>query len=506
MRHHGSARNAGRSAASPHLDLDRASDTPIFRQIYLGLRRAILSDRLAAGSRLPPSRALAAELDVARTTVVLAYEHLEAEGYVIGRGSAGTFVAEMRLPAAGPAARPARSPSPSPRGRRAQDEAEFGPLGAAPVPFRLGEPALDAFPLRLWMRLFARCARRSGGDLLGYGDPAGFQPLRQAIADYVRVSRGVAATSEQVILVRSAQQAMDVAGRVLLRPGDEVWVEDPGYLATRSLIEIAGARPIPVPVDAEGLVIEAGVRAARAARMVCVAPSHHFPLGRSLSLARRLELLDWARRAGGWIIEDDFDSEFRHAGFPLPSLQGLDTAARVVYVGTFSKTVFPALRLAYLIPPLELVGPILEMKSAVDHLAPTLEQATLAEFITEGHFTRHVRRMRILYGERQEALLDAVERELAGALRMQAADTGMHAIGWLQGNRVSDVGVSRAARELGIEASPLSRYCLRARFPPAILLGFAALPPRDLRAGVHRLREVLERPPRTSRGHKTNAQ
>ena len=504
MKHRGSVRIARRSAASPHLDLDRASDTPIFRQIYLGLRQAILSGRLATGSRLPPSRALAAELAVARTTVVLAYEHLEAEGYVIGRRSAGTFVAELRLPAAGPAARPARS-SPPLRDRRAHWETQFGQLGAGPVPFRLGEPALDAFPLRLWMRLFARCARRSGRDLLGYGDPAGFQPLRQAIADYVRVSRGVAATSEQVILVRGAQQAMDLAARVLLRPGDEVWVEDPGYLATRRLVEISGARPIPVPVDAEGLVIEAGIRAARAARMVCVAPSHHFPLGHSLSLARRIELLDWARSAGGWIIEDDFDSEFRHAGFPLPSLQGLDTAARVVYVGTFSKTVFPALRLAYLIPPVELVGPILEMKGAVDHLAPTLEQATLAEFITEGHFTRHVRRMRILYGERQEALLDAVKRELAGALRMQAADTGMHAIGWLQGKGLNDVGVSSAARELGIEVSPLSRHCLRARFPPAILLGFAALPPRDLRAGVHRLREVLERPPRKSPGHGTKA-
>jgi len=235
--------------------------------------------------------------------------------------------------------------------------------------------------------------------------------------------------------------------------------------------------------------------------MACVAPSHHFPLGHSLGLAGRLALLDWARSARAWIVEDDFDSEFRHAGFPIPSLQGLDSSGRVLYIGTFSKTVYPALRLGYVIPPPELVGRFLETKRAFDHLAPTLEQATLTEFIVEGHFTRHLRRMRALYRERQEALIDAAARELAGVLRVEAADTGMHAIGWLEEGDADDVRLSRAARERGLEAPPLSRYCLRARLPPALLLGFAALRPAELRAGVSRLRAALESSRRSRRAH-----
>jgi GntR family transcriptional regulator / MocR family aminotransferase len=354
-----------RSAPPPLLTLDRTSSVPIFRQIYQGLREAILSRRLIRGSKLPPSRSLADELAVARSTIVLAYEHLEAEGYLVGRGAAGTFVAALPLSIPRHPTPPARHSRTGPGSRRARDEAEFGPLGPAPVPFRIGEPALDAFPLSLWLRLQARCARRSGGALLGYGDPAGYLPLRQVISEYVRVSRGVVATADQVILVRGTQQAIDLVSRVLLRGGGTAWVEDPGYLATRSVVEMAGAAPVPVPVDADGLVVEAGMRRAPSARMAYVSPSHHFPLGGMLSLPRRLALLDWAHRAGAWIVEDDYDSEFRFTGLPIASLQGLDTAGRVIYVGTFSKTVYPALRIGYLIPPPELVELLLDAKSAV---------------------------------------------------------------------------------------------------------------------------------------------
>jgi len=478
---------ARQSTPLPLLALDRRSGQPLFRQIYAGLRQAILSGRLPPGNRLPASRALADELSVSRATVVLAYEHLEAEGYVVGQGSAGTMVAEIVLPPVKAARATERSKTVN---AASQDEADFGPLQPAPAPFRIGEPAIDAFPIKLWTRLYGRSARRLGREMLGYGDPAGYLPLRRVIAEYVGVSRGVSADVSQVILVRGAQQAMDLAARVLLHKGDAVWVEDPGYLANRKLAAMAGARLVPVPVDAEGLVVSAGIRAAPKARMACLAPSHHFPLGSSSTLSRRLALLDWARRADAWIVEDDFDSEFRYTGFPIASLQSLDEAGRVIYIGTFSKTLFPALRLGYLIPPPGLVDAFLEAKLTVDHLAPSLEQATLADFIEEGHFTRHVRRMRGLYLERQDALLKAASRELGGRLRLERAETGMHAIGWLPPGS-DDKDLSHAARRVGIETPPLSRYCLKVKLPPALLLGFASLPPEQLRSGIRRLKAVL---------------
>jgi GntR family transcriptional regulator/MocR family aminotransferase len=464
--------------------LDRESRIPIFRQIYNATRQAILSGALASGSRLPPTRALAQELGVSRMTVVLAYEDLEAEGYIQGSGSAGTFVADLELPretrnigSTGPAAGVARSAGFSIRG--------------APIPFRIGEPALDAFPMALWTRLYARCARRAGISLLGYGDPEGYLPLRQAIAGYVGVSRSVRATVDQVILVRGARQAMDLVTRVLLQPGDQVWVEDPGYLAARTLLALAGAIPVPVPVDKDGLIVEAGVREAPAAVMACVVPSHHFPLGRTLSLARRLALLEWARRAAAWIIEDDFDSEFRYTGSPIASLQGLDSSGRVIYIGTFSKTIYPALRLGYLIAPPELADRFRLAETVIDQVSPTVEQAVLTEFIEEGHFTRHVRRMRGLYRERQQALLAAASNDLPDLLRVDAADSGMQVVGWLLRDGLDDKAVSRETRKHGIETEPLSQYCMRAPLPPALLLGFAALKPKELLSGVRALRRVL---------------
>ncbi|MGZ7079594.1 MAG: aminotransferase-like domain-containing protein, partial [Thermoanaerobaculia bacterium] len=298
-------------------------------------------------------------------------------------------------------------------------------------------------------------------------------------------------TTDQVILVRGAQHAIDLIARVLLKPGDLVWVEDPGYLAARTLLQRAGAVLVPIPVDGEGLDVDAGVREQPSAKMACVVPSHHFPLGHTLSLPRRLALLEWARSASAWIVEDDFDSEFRYTGTPLASLQGLDTAGRVIYVGTFSKTVYPSLRLGYLIVPPDLVERFRSAASASDHFSPTLDQATLARFIEEGHFTRHVRRMRTIYKERQEALLRAASRELDGLLRIDPAGTGMHVVGWLLRADADDELVARRAAEQGIELSALSRYCMKVCLPPALVLGFAAVPPKQLASGVRALRKIL---------------
>jgi len=351
------------------------------------------------------------------------------------------------------------------------------------VPFRIGEPALDLFPTRLWARLYARRARRSGAGLLGYGSDHGYRPLRVAIADYVSAARGANATPDQVILTRGTQQAVHLAARALLSPGDEAWVEDPGYLAARTLLAAAGATVVPVPVDAHGLVVDAGVRRAPRARLAHVSPSHQFPLGATLSLARRLALLDWAGAAGSWILEDDYDSEFRYVGSPIPSLQGLDTRDRVIYLGTFSKTMFPALRLGYVIAPPALVDLLRAAQSLTDHVAPSLEQATLAEFIEEGHFTRHVRTMRDAYAHRQDALLRGVRRELGDVVDAATAATGMHLVAWLRDGMADDAAISQRAREAGVEAAPLSLYAVDARVPPGLLLGFAAVRPADVGGG-----------------------
>lgn len=459
--------------------IDRESPVPAFRQIYHAIREAILSGGLTAGSRLPPSRELAADLGVSRTTAVLALEHLEAEGYLDGRGAAGTFVAELVLPHA-------TTPDDLPRTLVTIPDVRCA------VPFRLGEPALDLFPAKLWARLYARSARHERSTLLAYGDPHGHLPLRRAIAAYVAVSRSVRTTPDQVILVRGAQHAIDLIARVLLHRGDGVWVEDPGYLAARDLLQAAGAVLIPVPVDGEGLDVAAGIREEPAAKMACVVPSHHFPLGRTLSLPRRLALLEWARVANAWIVEDDFDSEFRYTGTPISSLQGLDNSGRVIYVGTFSKTVYPSLRLGYLIVPPSLVDRFRSAAALFDHFSPTLDQATLARFIEEGHFTRHVRRMRSIYKERQDALLSAASRDLDGLIRIEPAGTGMHVVGWLLRPGTDAEVMAKRSLERGLELRALSRYCLRAELPPALVLGFAAVPPRELISGVRALRAVLQ--------------
>ena len=464
--------------------LRRDSRTPLFRQIYTALRDAILSGKLTSGERVPPTRALADELGVSRMSVVLAYEHLASEGYLLGKGSAGTVVANLIV--AREPARPLATRSP------ANPAFDLQPVRRAITPFRLGEPALDEFPIRLWNRIRARWARRLPPSALGYGDASGYKHLAAAVVEYVRVSRNVRAEAEQVILVRGAQPAADLTLRVLLQPGERVWVEDPGYLVVRKLIEFAGGVLTPVPIDRDGLVVEEGKRRAPNARMVCLAPSHHFPLGCRLSLERRLALIEWARRAKAWILEDDFDSEFRYDGPPIASLQGLDTAGRVIYVGTFSKTLFPALRLGYLVVPPALVDRFRAAQSIVDHLATTVDQITLTEFIRDGHFTRHVRKMRTLYAERQRTMVSAVRRELGEWLSVEPAETGMHVIAWFRDPRVNDIAVSQAAWRAGIEARALSRYTIKAKLPPALVLGFGALRAEGISRGVKTLRKVLQ--------------
>jgi GntR family transcriptional regulator/MocR family aminotransferase len=488
--------------------LNRRSRRPLNQQLYQGMRRVILDGKIPAGGRIPSTRALAADLAVSRNTVLNAFERLTAEGYLReGRAGGGTRVSaslpDDLLRACAPAIR-GGNPTPRRPSRRGALAATL-PVrlrGALPLdgarPFRVGAGALADFPLEAWGRLARRRWSRSGLRSLDYGHSAGHAPLREAIAAYLRASRGVTCDPSRVIVVQGSQQALDLATRVLLDPGDAVWMEDPGYVAARAAFVAGGARLVEVPVDAEGLDVATGIRRSRNARLAYVTPSHQFPLGVTMSLARRFELLRWASASRAWILEDDYDSEFRYRTPPLGSLQGLDSEESVIYVGTLSKVLFPALRLGYLVVPAALIETFVSMRRLTDVESPTFMQAVLADFIAEGHFERHIRRMRVLYGERQEALLAAARRKLSGRLDVEPAEGGMHLIGWLP-DGVDDRGASRAAATEGVEVMPLSFFSASRRQRGALLLGYAGLRPREIDDGVDRLARVLDRVQRKRR-------
>jgi GntR family transcriptional regulator/MocR family aminotransferase len=474
------------------LELQRNA-APLNLQIYRSLRGAILARRLAPGVRLPSTRSLASDLAVSRNTVEEAFSRLRAEGFIERRTGDGTYVAIIdRVLQPEPSARAAL---PSAARRLAARAAAFTPSSfsadpSVPRAFSGGSAAVEAFPLDIWRGLVSRGMRRLGRRSLGYGDPAGYGPLREAIASYVATSRGVMCQPEQVIVLTSSQQALDVAIRVLTDPGDAVWLEEPGYPGARAAFILNGARIVPVPVDGDGLQVSEGVRAAPDARLAYVTPSHQYPLGVTMSLERRLELLDWARGAGAWIIEDDYDGEFRFDGRSPAAIQGIDQDARVVYTGTFSKVLFPSIRLAYAIVPADLVAPFTIARGLLDGHTALLHQVALAEFFAEGHFGVHVRRLRGLYRERRDVLVDEVNRTLAGRMRLGPADGGMHVVGYLA-DAEDDVRTAARAAEEGVDVHPLARYYVGPPAARGLVLGYGALAPDAIRAGVQALARCL---------------
>ncbi|MDX1539803.1 MAG: PLP-dependent aminotransferase family protein [Geminicoccaceae bacterium] len=465
-------------ASLPAVELDPARAEPLHRQLYFGVRRSILDGRLRPGLRLPSTRRLAVELQVSRNTVLAAFEQLAAEGYLESRTGAGSFVSRRLPDEAGEVDRldhgasdGAAPPSPSRRG------AALAALRHVPGrrrPLAPGVPELDRFPFDVWSRLLARRWRKPTRELLIGIDPAGFRPLRGAIADYLSSARAVGCRPEQVIITSGTAQALDLASRVLIDPGDAAWVEEPGYPATTAALLAAGARVVPVPVDDEGLSVVVGQALEPTARLACVSPSHQFPLGVTMSLKRRLELMDWARDHEGFIVEDDYDSEYRYAGRPLASLQGLDRSGRVIYVGTFSKVMFPGLRVGYMVVPDGLLDAFLAVRSLVDAHPPSIAQPALADFIGEGHLGSHIRRMRLLHAERQAALLEAVRRHLDGALQVTPAAAGMHLVGRLD-PAADDQRIASAASELGVEAPALSAFYDGPPSARGLLLGYAGV-------------------------------
>jgi GntR family transcriptional regulator/MocR family aminotransferase len=480
----------------PRLAVDRTAGEPLHRQLYFAIRQAILAGRLRPGARLPATRTLAHELGISRNTVLVAFEQLHAEGYVDGRVGAGSFVSR-HLPEAMPDPRaeeataepcgvPARGP--------ARRGAELAALGAArpraPRPFSPGLPELERFPFDDWARLLARRWRRPKRAFLVGGAPAGYLPLRQAIADHLAGARAVVGTAEQVIVVSGTQQALDLAARVLLDPGDAVWVEEPGYPPTAAVLTAAGARLVPVPVDGEGLSVVAGRAAEPAARLACVSPSHQYPLGVTMRLERRLELLAWARSADGFVFEDDYDSEFRYAGRPLAALQGLDRDGRVIYVGTLSKVMFPGLRIGYMVVPQHLIDAFLALRSLVDAHPPSVAQAALVDFIGEGHLAAHVRRMRVLYAERQAALIRLTHERLGARLQLSPSDAGMHLLGRVASG-VDDTAIARAAARRGVDVAPLSALYREVPRGRGLLLGYAGVAEAEMASGLDRVAEAM---------------
>ena len=477
--------------------LKEPSAVPLHRQLYDALREAILAGRLAAGDRLPSTRVLAGSLGVSRNTVMTAFDQLLDEGYMEGRVGSGTYISE-KLPDDLLNARPIDGKQTVER-----PPARLSKLGhvlatspaiprrphLAPRAFRPGPPSTAEFPWKTWAQLSARRWRNPPRELVSYGEPQGYRPLREAIVAYVRSARAVRCEASQVLITAGSQQGLDLAARLLLNPGDRALIEDPAYLGARGAFLGAGARLDPIPVDQDGLDVDRVLRR-RAARVTYVTPSHQFPLGVTLSLARRLQLLEWANESQSWIIEDDYNSEFRYSGRPIASLQGLDSAGRVIYMGSFSKIMFPALRLGYLILPPDLVDAFVSARTLADRHSPTVEQAVLADFIDGGHFGRHIRRMRGIYAERQATLVDAARRSLSGLINIAPADSGMHVVGWLRED-VNDAEASSRALENGVEGPPLSAYSLRPRRPGGLILGYTSVTPREIREGARRLAIAL---------------
>jgi GntR family transcriptional regulator / MocR family aminotransferase len=473
--------------------VDRAGDVPLFRQIYLQVRSAILSGALRPRTKLPSTRKLSQRLVVSRSAVVAAYEQLLAEGYVVGRIGAGTYIASD-LPEAFN-----RTPQRGKKIRVASSKLTTRPIGdlvdvtlqSDERPFNLGRTLVDGRTVELWRKLSARTLRSFGSEHLGYGDPRGMIELRRTVCDYLRAARAVRCEPEQIVITAGTQQALDIVIRILPQLDREVWVEDPGYPLTRHALVAAGAKVRPIPVDQFGINVDEGIRRAPKAQAVFVTPSHQFPKGVVLSMARRLELLAWARAAGAFIVEDDYASEFRYGGRPLASLQGLDDAERVIYIGTLNKALFPGLRLGYAVVPPALLRNFVAARYLMDRQPSSLCQAVAAAFMEEGHLAGHIRRMRELYRGQRDTLVAALRDRLGTDLIVDPPDQGMHLVAYTR-RGLSDVAIERAARQQGVVVRAMSRLYVEAPARSALMMGFSGYLRQTIAPAIGRLAQSLD--------------
>jgi len=470
------------------------------RRLYRVLQEGILRDELQPGTRLPSSRQLATDLGIARNTVIHVYEQLAVEGYVLAGTGSGTFVAEttpdrLAMPTQENASRPVTH-NPEALSKRGQALVQNAGASARQWgAFMPGVPEVRMFPARIWARLHNRLLRKPPAELLTYPVGAGYAPLRIALADYLRTARGVRCEPDQIIVTAGIHPSLQLIAKLLCDPGDVAWVEDPGYWGVRSVLNAAGVQTVPLPVDEQGLSFPLGARRGKSRqspRLVVVTPSHQYPLGMVMSLARRRQLIATARATGAWIVEDDYDSEFRYGSRPLPALQGLDEDSRVLYMGTFSKALFPSLRVGYLVVPPELADAFATALSEMFRGGQMLTQAVLADFITEGHFVSHIRRMRSVYAERREALLSAIGSEFGDALPVHDGAAGLHLVLGLPSS-TDDKAVAKAALARDIITRPLSGYYQdAAQRQSGLLLGYGHVEPEAVADHFAALAKVIQ--------------
>jgi len=477
----------------PVIQISRDVGTPLHHQVYLGFRDAILRGEIGPGQQVPSSRALAAELEISRFPVLDAYAQLHVEGYFQTRKGAGTFVSSSLVPLRSNGANSVSQAEGTRQvSRRCSRYPRFknDPWREGWGAFTVHQPAMERFPFETWSKLVARHSRTPRAHAVRQIDPLGLMPLRDAICSYLRTARSVRCDPEQIMIVSGSQQALDITTRVLLDTRDTVWIEEPCYPLVRSVLMGSGCRIVPVPVDTEGLDVAAGVKRARNARVAFVTPSHQYPLGVTMSISRRLQLLDWARKNSAWIVEDDYDSEFRFESMPIPSLQGLDSAARVIYIGTFSKVLFPSVRMGYMVIPADLVERFRSVRIAMDIFPPYLPQEVLTDFMTLGHFARHIRRMRTLYKSRRSALVDCLRAEFGDSLEIHGTEAGMHLAVTLPDSCSDHEIATRAAAE-NLWLWPLSHCWSNGHSRQGLILGFGNTDEDMMLPAVQHLRRIL---------------
>ena len=460
-------------------------------RVYRAIRSAILDSTLRVGDRLPSTRTLAADLSISRSTAEAAYAQLEDEGYLTRGVGSGSFVSAgpSKVKGSGPSTRrhsASRAPAFSKRGTQI---AEMGGCADPRIvrAFSAGMPALESFPVETWQKLMARHTRNGAASWMMYGDQQGLPALRETIAQYLSLSRGVNCDAGQVIVLTSSQQALGLIATMMLDDGDPVWVEDPGYRGAQTAFAGAGAHLVPVPVDGDGLRLDDALRLQPRARLAYVTPSHQYPLGMTLSLPRRLQLIEWAQRENAWIVEDDYDSEFHYDSRPVSAIHGLDRQERVLYVGTFSKVLFPGLRIAYLVVPRHMAAAFVTARSQVDGHTSPLMQAVLADFMQDGHFMGHVRRMRDLYRARRDIFMEEIDRHLRDRLVPQPTQGGLQTSCLLVDQRLADKRLAGNAADAGIDLPRLSRLCLGNVKRNGFVMGYSALAPSEIRDGIKAL-------------------